>query len=291
MDLLVIGRSGQVAQSLAARAGARGDVVVTLLGRPTLDLSALSQLECALGDRRPDALINAAAYTNVDGAESDKDAAFALNAEAPAALASWAHDRGVPFVHLSTDYVFDGVKGTPYKEIDTPAPIGVYGASKLAGEQNVARANPDAIIVRTAWVYSPYGKNFVKTMLRLATDRDAVSVVADQRGRPTSALDIADGVIDVCLEGIEAGGVYHMCGEGEATWADLAEAAFAESARLGGPSARVERIPSSAYPTPAKRPANSRLDCAKLEEVFGVVLPDWRASVKACVAQILENAD
>jgi dTDP-4-dehydrorhamnose reductase len=199
-------------------------------------------------------------------------------------------------VHLSTDYVFSGDLDRPYREDDLTGPVGAYGRSKLAGEVEVAAATPNHVILRTAWVYSPFGANFVRTMLRLAQTRDVVGVVADQHGSPTSALDIADGILRVCLnlqERDDAGlyGVFHMAGSGYTTWADFAEAIFTMSRGHGGPSARVEPISTSAYPTPAKRPGNSRLDCEKLRAVHGITMPEWQHSVAACVARLIAAAD
>jgi dTDP-4-dehydrorhamnose reductase len=202
---------------------------------------------------------------------------------------------GVPVVHLSTDYVFDGRLDRPYRETDAVSPVGAYGRSKLSGERGVAAAGPNHAILRTSWVYSPYGKNFVKTMLRLAADRDEIAVVADQHGSPTSALDIADGVIAICRNLVEQPneerlrGLFHVAGKGFTTWAEFAAFIFERSNAIGGPSARVRPIATADYPTPAKRPANSRLDCAKLAEVHGVSLPNWRASAARCVEHLLND--
>lgn len=289
MRILTIGRTGQVATSLVERAGFAG-IDLRAIGRPAVDLGSADQIASVLDDAAPDIVINAAAYTAVDAAETDAGAAAALNAEGPGTLADLVSRRGLELIHLSTDYVFDGAKRAPYTETDPVAPLGVYGRTKLAGERNVRDAHPGAMVIRTAWVYSPFGGNFVKTMLRLAGDRQEVRVVADQQGNPTSALDIADGLLAVCtalMAGHRAGGVYHMTGAGEATWAELAAAVFAASARAGGPSARVVPIPATEYPTPARRPANSRLDCTRLATDFDVRLPDWRDSVDRCVRRLV----
>jgi dTDP-4-dehydrorhamnose reductase len=233
--------------------------------------------------------VNAAAYTAVDEAESDPELAQAINGRGAGIVAAAAAAAGVPVVHVSTDYVFDGTAARPYREDDPVAPLGVYGASKLAGERTVAAATPDYAILRTAWVYSPFGKNFVRTMLRLAETRDEVAVVADQRGCPNCAFDLADGVIAVArnLAGrpgdASLRGVFHLSAEGEASWADFATNVFAISARLGGPSARVREIVTSDYPTPARRPAYSCLDGRKLSARHGVRLPDWRASLETTI--------
>ncbi|MFZ2107924.1 MAG: dTDP-4-dehydrorhamnose reductase, partial [Roseiarcus sp.] len=208
-------------------------------------------------------------------------------------VAAAARGLGVPVIHISTDYVFDGALDRPYREDDAPAPIGAYGRSKLAGEIAVAAANPDHVILRTAWVYSPFGANFVKTMLRLGENSSEVSVVADQLGGPTSALDIADAVIAVArrmtASADRAGlsGVFHMTGRGEATWAEFAEAIFAEASAHGRKPVAVRPITTAEYPTPARRPANSRLDASRLREAYGVELPHWRDSLKSCVARLL----
>jgi len=192
--------------------------------------------------------------------------------------------------------VFDGSLDRPYRELDPIQPLGAYGRSKLAGEQAVAMSNPDHAILRTAWIYSPFGKNFVKTMLRVAESRDEVAVVADQQGSPTSALDIADGVIAVCRNLVERPdeerlrGLFHMAGAGYTHWAEFASAIFSQSRSLGGPSAQVRPITTAEYPTPARRPANSRLDCAKLAATHGVSLPPWRSSLEQCVKRLLEPA-
>ena len=201
----------------------------------------------------------------------------------------------VPVIHLSTDYVFDGTADRPYREDDPVSPLGAYGASKLLGEEAVAAEAENYAILRTAWVYSPFGKNFVKTMLRLAGEREELGVVADQYGSPTSALDIADGIIAVSRNLLERPddrslrGLFHMTGTGFTSWADFAAEIFSLSAKFGGPSAKVRPIASADYPTPAKRPANSRLDCTKLKEVHGVTLPPWRQSLEPCVKRLIEE--
>ncbi|MBB4955847.1 dTDP-4-dehydrorhamnose reductase [Agrobacterium vitis] len=289
---VVTGVAGQVVQSLIEQAKTAAGVDIIALGRPDLDLAIPETIERALLAAKPDLIVSAAAYTAVDAAESDEAAAFAVNAQGPAELARVAKKLGVPLVHISTDYVFDGSKVTPYNETDPVAPLGVYGRSKLAGEQQVAANTDDFAILRTAWVYSPYGKNFLRTMLRLAETRDDVNVVDDQVGNPTSALDIADAVLAVGRNLLTSNdpalrGVFHLSGTGEASWADFAAEIFRMSGAQGGVHARVGRIPSSAYPTPARRPANSRLDCAKLAKIHGISLPDWRISTERVVKQLL----
>lgn len=292
--ILVAGRNGQVASALAE--ALRPNLRITLLGRPGLDILDADLVGKTIDRLRPDIVINAAAYTAVDQAESDRDAAFALNADAAATLAAAAATHGAPIIHISTDYVFDGSKKDPYTEDDPTAPLGVYGASKLAGEQAVAQANPDHITLRTAWVYSPFGKNFVKTMLNLARQRDEISVVHDQIGNPTSAHDIAEAVLAIAGIVLEdrqklVPGTYHLAGSGETSWAGLAEYVFEVSRRAGGPSATVRPIPSSAYPTPVVRPANSRLDSSQVARTFGITMPGWQQSVAACMARLLAQPD
>jgi len=295
MRLAVTGRQGQVVTSLierAARFGGEEAIHVTALGRPDLDLADPSTIASAITAARPDVIVSAAAYTAVDKAESERETAFAVNGKGAGDVAAAARALGVPVIHISTDYVFDGTKATPYVESDPVAPLGAYGESKLAGERAVLGAASDAIVLRTAWVYSPFGANFVKTMLRLAETREDLGVVADQYGNPTSALDIADAVLAIAARlhrdpVVTPRGVFHMVGQGVATWADLAEAIFAASAARGGPSARVRRIGTKDYPTPAARPANSQLDCTKLADAYGLRLPDWRQSVDATVARLI----
>ena len=291
MRIAVTGKAGQVVTSLVERGAAAGHEVIAL-GRPELDLANPASVARALEAAAPDAIVSAAAYTSVDRAESESDLAHVVNSAGAGAVAEAARARGVPLVHVSTDYVFDGTLGRPYVESDPTGPTGVYGASKLAGEQAVLAAYGDnSAVLRVAWVYSPFGANFVKTMLRLAGDRDEVSVVADQLGNPTSALHIADGIIRVATNMVvdsypELRGVFHMTASGEASWADFAEAIFAASAARGGPSARVKRITTADYSTPAKRPANSRLDCSLIAKTYGVVLPEWRQSLESVMARL-----
>lgn len=292
--MVVTGREGQVVSSLVARAGIQDRFEVVPVGRPALDLMQPETIETVLRDARPDVIVSAAAYTAVDQAETEEDAATIANAAAPRIIAATAASLGIPVIHLSTDYVFDGQKALPYSETDSVGPVGAYGRSKLAGEQSVSEATRDYAILRTAWVYSPYGKNFLKTMLRLAETRDSLNVVDDQHGNPTSALDIADALFTVAGNLIDdrsdaLRGVFHMTGSGEANWADFAMEIFAQSGLKGGPTATVGRIPSSAYPTPAKRPANSRLDCRKLLSAHGVRLPHWQESTAGTVARLLED--
>lgn len=291
MKVAVTGKVGQIVTSLIERGTAAGHEIIAL-GRPQLDLADPASVIRALEGAAPDVVVSAAAYTAVDKAETDSELAHAINGTGAGAVAEAARALGVPLVHVSTDYVFDGQLDRPYLETDPTGPTGVYGASKLAGEQAVLANYPEnSVVLRVAWVYSPFGGNFVKTMLHLAGDRDEVSVVADQIGNPTSALDIADGVLKVAenlVADASSGlrGVFHMTATGEASWADFAEGIFAASAAKGGPSAEVKPIATVDYPTLATRPANSRLDCGLIERTHSVALPEWRNSLETVVARL-----
>jgi dTDP-4-dehydrorhamnose reductase len=294
MRLLITGWQGQLARSMAEAATRRPEITALSIGRPALDLCARPSILRTLADNMPDLIVNTAAYTAVDKAETEQDAAFALNRDGAGLLAEAAAARGIPIIHVSTDYVFDGSKASPYLESDPTAPLNVYGASKLAGEQVVAAANPRHVILRTAWVHSPFGQNFTKTMLRLAADRPRLTIVADQHGNPTYAPHLAEAILDIALQlcGRQASdplfGLYHASGTGETSWAGLAAAIFEKSRALGGPAAEVAPIPASGYPTPAARPTNSRLDCGRLKSAFGVALPPWQQGVDACVTRLLQ---
>ena len=274
MTILVVGQSGQVARSLAARSSLHPDLALTFLSRAELDLATPERIPDVIRSIRPAMIVNAAAYTAVDAAEDNPVLAESINAVAPGCLASEAKRLGVPILHLSTDYVFDGTLDRPYQETDPVAPLGAYGRSKRAGEEAIIACNPRFTILRTAWVYSPFGTNFAHTMLRLAKERDELSVVDDQWGNPTSALDLADAILAI-LEAWQKGSdqglgeIYHYAGGVETNWCHFARAIFDASARLGGPQANVNAIPSSAYPTRARRPSNSRLNTRKFEAAFG----------------------
>ena len=292
MRIVVTGCKGQVVSSLLERAAGRAEVVA--LGRPDLDLTDRDSVSRALEAARGDVIVNAAAYTAVDKAEQEQDQATRANADGAGFVAAAAAALNAPLVHISTDYVFDGALPRPYVETDPTRPIGAYGRSKLEGEERVQSAQRNSAILRTAWVYSPFGANFVRTMLRLGETREELGVVADQFGNPTSALDIADAVLTIAARlrsnpAPELRGVFHMTGAGEASWADFAEAIFATAERHGRKPVRVKRITTADYPTPAKRPGNSRLDCGKLARLYGVALPAWRSSLDACVARLLSS--
>jgi dTDP-4-dehydrorhamnose reductase len=291
MRIAVTGSKGQAATSLIERAVRKAEVVA--LGRPAFDLTDRAAVIAGLGAARPDVIVNAAAYTAVDKAEAEEAIAIRVNGDGAGHVAEAAARLHVPLLHLSTDYVFDGLLDRAYREDDPAAPTGAYGRSKLAGEKLVAERCEDSVILRTAWVYSPFGANFVRTMLRLNETRDEVGVVSDQRGNPTSALDLAEALIAIAERVKSDGspalrGVFHMTGSGEATWADLAEAVFHEAAARGRRLTHVKRITTADYPTPARRPANSRLDNEKLARVYGLKLPEWRQSAAACCARLLD---
>lgn len=289
--ILMFGKTGQVAQALTERC-ARLGVDIISLGREDADLTdpvSLRNMISRHGEGR--VVVNAAAYTAVDQAESEEALAHAVNAAAPAAMAQACQAQGLTFIHLSTDYVFDGSKSGAYLETDPVAPQSAYGRTKLAGEAGVGASGARAAVFRTSWVYSPFGKNFVKTMLRVGAQRDELTVVADQHGGPTSAHDIADGILAAAPRlqaDASMAGVYHLSGSGEASWADFAEAVFEEAAPHGGPRPAVRRITTSEYPTPAPRPANSVLDCSKMEADFGYRAPHWRESLAAVIARLYE---
>ncbi|MFN3867834.1 MAG: dTDP-4-dehydrorhamnose reductase [Hyphomicrobiaceae bacterium] len=294
MKVLVVGREGQVARALAAASS--GGLEIVAIGRPALDLADAETIRRAIAETAPHVVVNAAAYTAVDKAESEPAQAHAVNAAGAGSLAAACNAADVPVIHISTDYVYDGSKAAPYVESDAVRPLGVYGATKLAGEQAVAAMCPRHVILRTAWVYSPYGQNFVKTMLRLAATRPELGVVADQQGNPTYAPHLAQAIVDIARQVGDATaadgrwGVYHAAGAGETTWCDLAREVFAQSAKRGGPVAKVNAITTAEYPTPARRPANSRLDCGKLERTFGVRQPEWRTGVAEAIAALVPQS-
>ncbi|MCZ4073369.1 dTDP-4-dehydrorhamnose reductase [Agrobacterium sp. LMR679] len=292
MRLAVTGKNGQVVSALQALASDELEIVA--LGRPELDLAQPETVLKALRNVKPDVVVSAAAYTAVDKAESEQDVAFAVNRDGARAVAKAASDIGIPVIHLSTDYVFDGTKTTAYVENDPTGPTSVYGRSKLEGERAVSEATDNYVVLRTAWVYSEYGNNFVKTMLRLSENRDEINVVADQFGCPTSANDIATAVVTIARKLVEDSsaplrGVFHLSGTGETNWANFAKQIFALSAENGGKSIVVNDITTAQYPTPARRPANSRLDCSKLEEVYGIKLPSWQTSTRAVVTALAQS--
>lgn len=290
MIIFVIGQSGQVARALIERAGDETSLVA--MGRPDLDVCNKESIDEAMTRLRPSIVVNASAYTAVDKAEEEEAAAFAVNRDGPHNLALACKQAGIPLIHISTDYVFDGSKDEPYAEADQTEPLGVYGRSKLAGEHAIASVLDEHIILRTAWVYSPFGGNFVKTMLRLASGRNEINVVVDQIGCPTSAHDIAGAILALSKkieEGEAVYGTYNLVGTGETSWHGLAAEVFALSATIGGPFAKVHPIPSSEFPTKATRPANSRLDGTKLAQDYGIAMPHWRDSLRDCVTRLIKE--
>ena len=287
LKILITGQHGQLSQALQQRLQGLGELIV--LGRDRLDLAHVDQIREQVRGHRPDLIINAAAHTAVDQAESEPDAAFAVNATAPGVLAEEAKALGVPLIHYSTDYVFDGSKPAPYTEADAPNPLGVYGQSKLAGEQAIAAVGGEYLILRTSWVYSLHGKNFLLTMQRLLQEKPQMRIVADQIGAPTWAGTIANST-RALIEHWQAGqagewGVYHLTAQGETSWFGFAQAIGEHLRAAGQPCAELEAIPSSAYPTPAKRPLNSRLDCSRLQQQWQVSQPSWQDALRECLAQ------
>lgn len=289
LRLAVTGNEGQIALALAER----DDIDCIRVGRPALDLLRPETILPALAGARPDIVVSAAAYTAVDQAEQEADVAMAVNGAGAGAVAEAARRLGVPVIQLSTDYVFAGEGARPWREDDPVGPLSSYGRSKLAGEKAVRQAAPDHAILRVAWVYSPFGKNFVKTMLRLAGERDTVTVVADQHGAPSCAGDLAAAIVAVAANLVARPddgtlrGTFHLAPQGTASWADFAEEIFAISAGLGGPSAQVTRIATKDYPTPARRPLYSVLDSSRIAAAHGIVLPHWRAAVRPCIERLL----
>lgn len=295
MKVLVVGKNGQVARALSARSHGQPGLDLIHVGRPELDLESTSQIAEAIAAQAPDAVINAAAQAEVDQAECDPQRAHVINALGAEQIALGAAMAGAPIFQISTDYVFDGQLHRAYAEGDRTAPLNVYGRTKLDGERRVAAATPRHIIARTAWVYSPWGKNFVSTMLRLATEREEVSVVTDQWGSPTSALDLADAILAMVqqMHGAAASddrwGVYHVAGSGTASWFDVAGSTFESLAGLGYRTPVLNPVPTSAYPTVAVRPRRTALDCRHLADEMGLALPEWRHSLGTTVSAILNG--
>jgi dTDP-4-dehydrorhamnose reductase len=282
VKVLVTGAGGQVGRELA-RHRWPGTVEVVAADRRALDVTDPDAVRLAMDSERPDVVVNAAAYTAVDRAEAEPEAARAVNALAVAHLADLADRHGARLVHLSTDYVFDGTKDGWYVEADPPHPLGVYGATKLAGER-AALASPRAVVLRTAWVYSASGSNFVTTMLRLAGERPVIGVVDDQRGCPTAAGDLAAAVAAVVTGHPDLAGLWHLASPAEASWHQVAVRALAPAIEAG--TVEVRAITTAEYPTAARRPANSRLDSSALERATGIRLPDWRPSLDAVLATL-----
>jgi dTDP-4-dehydrorhamnose reductase len=287
VKVLINGRHGQVSHELQRRLRAVGELIV--LGRDQLDLAQPEQIRRQVQNIRPDLIINAAAHTAVDLAESEPQAAFAINAVAPGVLAEEALALDIPLIHYSTDYVFNGMKAGPYTEDDTPNPLGVYGKSKLAGEQAIRDVQGKHLILRTSWVYSTHGRNFLLTMQRLLQEKPELRVVADQIGAPTWAGTIANSTLAL-IERWQANevadwGTYHLSAQGETSWFGFAQAIGEALRQQGKPCATLIAIPSSDYPTPAARPLNSRLDCSRLQRDWGVSQPDWQTALRECLTE------
>ncbi|MBM7481762.1 MULTISPECIES: dTDP-4-dehydrorhamnose reductase [Bradyrhizobium] len=294
-SILIAGRNGQLASCLRDLANLRGLPAVAL-GREELNLEVREGIDRMVASVAPSMIINVAAYTAVDQAESETGKAFSINRDGAAALADIAWQRNIPFVHLSTEYVFDGAKHEAYDESDVPAPLNAYGASKLAGEAAVLAAHPLATVVRSSWIYSAIGSNFVRTMLRLAETRPIVKVVCDQQGSPTSAVDLAAALLHIAERSLTgdrrtAAGIFHVTGQGTTTWHGFAEAIFDGLSRRGRQPPKLEAITTEQYPCAARRPPNSRLDSSKAERVFGIRLPAWLDSLETCLDQLVGEGD
>ncbi|WP_373030778.1 dTDP-4-dehydrorhamnose reductase [Sulfitobacter sp.] len=288
MKILVFGHSGQVATELRALDG--NGIQIIALDRAAADLTDPAACAAAIDAHAPDAVINAAAYTAVDKAESDRATADLINAQAPAAMARACAARDIPFVSISTDYVFSGAGSDPWQPDDPTDPQGVYGATKRDGEVAVEAAGGRFAVLRTSWVVSAHGNNFVKTMLRLGAERDALTIVADQIGGPTGAAEIAQACVAIAqtlVSDPEKSGIYHFSGAPDTSWADFARAIFDQA----GITCAVTDIPSTDYPTPAKRPLNSRMDCGTTHTAFGITRPDWRESLNRIIAQLDVSKD
>jgi len=291
MKILVFGASGQIGREVC-RAAWPPRYAILPLDRKAVDITKSAAVSAMLARETPDLVINLAAYTAVDRAESEPGVAWAANCAGAAHIAGACDESATPLVHLSTDYVFDGRKTGPYREEDAVGPLGVYGRSKEAGERAVRAAVARHMILRTAWVFGAYGANFVKTMLRLAAERPVLRVVADQRGCPTAAADIAAALMVIAAH-IERGeakwGTYHFVGAGAASWHSFAQAIFDQAAPQLAACPQVEPITTEQYPTPARRPMNSVLDCRKIEEVFGISSPPWRTALATVIRELLDR--
>lgn len=294
--ILITGAGGQLGHALAAQAGAAG-TAFRAVGRPEFDFEVPETINACLAAADPWLVVNAAAWTAVDAAEANADAAWRANRDGPATIAALCRARGIPLIHVSTDYVFDGSKGAPYVETDPVAPLGVYGASKAAGEQAVLASGAAAMILRTAWVFSAHGRNFARTMIDAGRKARLLRVVADQHGTPTAAEDLATAILAIvariAVEGWQPafGGIFHATNTGATTWHGFASAIFEIAARHGETPPEVVPIATTDWPTPTRRPADSRLDCTRLAGTFGLRLPDWRdATTRVIDAMLTEGA-
>jgi dTDP-4-dehydrorhamnose reductase len=291
--ILITGASGQLGDALVKLCRERG-IEFRAVARPEFDFERLESISACFAVTKPDLVINAAAYTAVDKAETDQEAAKAGNHTGPLALAKLCEAADIPFIHVSTDYVFNGDKGAPYVETDPTGPTGIYGATKRDGEEAILNnTSAKAVILRTAWVYSAHGKNFARTMLNAGRKMPVLRVVADQRGTPTAAPDLAAAILAIAAKIQATGwqlayrGIFHATGAGETTWHGFACAIFAEAAKHGYKAPEVQAIATADWPTPTRRPPDSRLDCAKLTRVFGVSLPDWQATLPEIIDALL----
>lgn len=289
-SVLCVGESGQVALAMRDQGIQVRGLAVRCVGRAAVDLAVPGRVRDFLLQERPDVVVNAAAWTDVNGAETAEPKAHRLNADAVGEMAEAASEIGARLVHLSTDYVFDGSKSGFYLEDDLTGPLNAYGRTKLEGERQARARSPDSLILRTSWVYAPWGNNFVRTMLKLAAQRTELTVVADQSGCPTSAIDIAQTILTL-IQKPEVRGTYHVAAPDAVSWADFARCIFEISSGLGGPSAAVIDVAAEAYTAKmagpqARRPANSRLSTIKLAQDTGIVLPSWQDSLRACINRI-----
>ncbi len=291
LEIVLFGSGGQLGSALC-RSAEKRETSLCAFSRTDCDIADKAMLLDAVNAKRPTLVINAAAYAAVDRAEAEQGRAFAINRDGAANVAAAAKSVGALLIHISTDYVFDGSKNEPYVETDPVAPLGIYGVSKAEGESAILERMPTgALILRTAWLYGLEGANFVKTMLRLGAEREVVRVVDDQRGSPTFADDLADAILELAyqLKPVRSR-VYHLAGQGTATWCEFAREIFTEAGRRGLRTPRLEPIPTSQYPTSAKRPANSVLNCSLIKRDFGIALPPWRDGLKRMLAAHLEAA-
>ncbi len=292
MRLLIAGWHGQIARALVELAPARDDVSTLSIGRAALELCRPVNMRGAMLEAKPDVLINTAAYTDVDAAEQESETAFQMNHAGAEAFAAVAARKGIPVIHLSTGYVFDGRKQGAYTEDDAPAPRSVYGRSKLEGERAVAAVNPRHVILRTSWVFSAHGRNFVKSILDQAASHDTIDVVDDQAGTPTYAPHLAAIILEIAARlagdtGTVPWGTYHVASRQAVTWCEFARDILQVSGELGGPTAQIRGISSGSYPTPAPRLANASLDSSKLEQAFGLAMAARHDSLRDCVGQLL----
>jgi dTDP-4-dehydrorhamnose reductase len=291
LRILVTGRDGQLARSLAERAAAHPEFELVATSRAEADLSSSGSVAAVIAAVRPDLVVNAAAFTAVDQAEEEPALAFRINTEGAGEAAAAAREVGAAFIQLSTDYVFDGEAEAPYREDAPTNPLSVYGRSKLAGEEAVRAANPAHLILRTAWVYSPFGRNFLKTMVAAASTRDTLTVVDDQLGSPTSAFDLADGILAISrawqVEPAQGrGNIFHLAGPEQVSWCAFARTIMEECRQLGLPAAEVKPIKTADWPTAARRPRNSALDSGNFARDFGFSMPELRASVRTVVERL-----